>query len=266
MISIDVLRAMYAAGAPVEAIFAAIEADQKKEADFQATEIARRRALDAARQQKVRDNKRHESSRDVTLRHAIPCDERDVTIPENTVENQQLNGSTNLYIDSSLTSSSDSKEERKKEDSSVVARATPKANAEKWTPKFAELWAAYPRRQGNNPKHPALLKFIKLAQSGVDLDSVIAGARAYAADAATQVGTPYVKTTVVWLNQRCWEDYAQVPKPNDVPAYMKPPPGCQTYEDFRRQYDAAKNENPIREDTGMGEDGADFPEELRLSS
>ena len=138
MISVDVLRAMYAAGAPVEAIFAAIETDQKKEADSQNAELARRRSLDAARQQKVRDGKRHAKSRDVTLSHATSRESQDVTPVTDNEENQSLNDSTNLYIESSLLPSSEVLLEKK--EGVVVARASkPRANRGQVVPEDMKL-------------------------------------------------------------------------------------------------------------------------------
>lgn len=74
-----------------------------------ASEIDRRREMDAARQQKLRD-KRHVSH----ANHVMSRDERDVTLVTDNKENQQLNGHDQLFIDSSLTSlDSERKKERK---------------------------------------------------------------------------------------------------------------------------------------------------------
>lgn len=55
-----------------------------------------------------------------------------------------------------------------------------------------------------------MAKFIKLVASGVDPEAIIAGARAYADEQERlgKVNTQYVATSIAWLNQRRWEDYA----------------------------------------------------------
>ena len=220
--------------------------------------IEMRKAKDRGRKpRKIRGNSTenprtvHGNSTPVSTEIPLP-----VSLQPSKNNKDSLNGNDSSFLLSS------SEVHLEKKEGLEVARA----RAEIWTTKFIEFWNIYPKRRGNNPKHPASLKFLALVKSGVDPDAIVAGARNYATDPATEAGTPYVKQAVVWLNQRGWEDYASKQKTTDEPAYMKPPPGCQPYEDFRRQYDAAKNENTLREDTGVGEEGADYPEELQLSS
>lgn len=69
-----------------------------------------------------------------------------------------------------------------------------------------QFWKAYPQRAGANPKKPARDKFVALVKRGVDPAEIIAGARAYASDPETKIGTGYVATAVVWLNQERWKD------------------------------------------------------------
>jgi len=74
---------------------------------------------------------------------------------------------------------------------------------------FGRFWSIYPKRAGNNPKHPASLKFDAAVRSGVDAEEIIAAAGRYA-EAETilgHIGTPYVQQAAVWLNQRGWETY-----------------------------------------------------------
>jgi hypothetical protein len=73
--------------------------------------------------------------------------------------------------------------------------------------KFDQLWGAYPRREGSNPKQPAREKFGRLVRDGVEPDEIIAGARAYASDPGTKPGTQYVRMMITWLNQGQWSDY-----------------------------------------------------------
>lgn len=74
--------------------------------------------------------------------------------------------------------------------------------------RFDEFWSVYPRRQGANPKEPARKKFEAACRAGEDPDKIIAAARRYAADMASQqqAGTPYVAQALTWLNQRRWDD------------------------------------------------------------
>ena len=74
---------------------------------------------------------------------------------------------------------------------------------------FIEFWAAYPKRQGANPKAPAETKFLRAVASGVDAKAIINGARVYAEHCVANkiTNTPYVAQAVTWLNQKRWEDY-----------------------------------------------------------
>lgn len=131
---------------------------------------------------------------------------------------------------------------------------------------FDEFWkeAKGSRGKARNPKHPARLKFFALVKAGVDPAAIIAGLRRYLADmrAAGKFGTEFVAMAVTWLNQRSFEDYTEAIPPSDRPAYLDAPPGMQSYEDFRREYDAQR-EAAIREDTGGVEGGADQSDELQ---
>ena len=91
----------------------------------------------------------------------------------------------------------------KKEDIATVAVATHRVSDED----FNEFWRSYPKRFGSNPKAPALKLFRAAVKSGADPPAIIAGARAYASDPATKVGTEFVCQAVKWLRDRRWEDY-----------------------------------------------------------
>ncbi len=83
--------------------------------------------------------------------------------------------------------------------------------------KFLELVEAYPKRDGTNPKPPALRAWKKHIAAGVDPDEMIAGAKAYArTDVA---GTKFCKQLVNWLTAECWREFlgpARAPeKPRD---------------------------------------------------
>jgi hypothetical protein len=89
----------------------------------------------------------------------------------------------------------------------MVPRQAPEA--------FDRFWAAYPKRDGANPKHPASKKFLALVKSGIDVEAIVAGANGYRAecDRKQQTGTPYVAMATTWLNQHRWEDYQRVIEP-----------------------------------------------------
>jgi hypothetical protein len=104
---------------------------------------------------------------------------------------------------------------KEKEDSRAVAGATRPANDET----FVRFWKVYPRRDGANPKAPALNKFNAKVKSGADPEAIIAGAERYAAECRTKsiAGTSYVAQAMTWLNQNRWQDYAAVDPPEPPP-------------------------------------------------
>lgn len=78
--------------------------------------------------------------------------------------------------------------------------------------KFDEFWEAYPKRSTASPKKPARQKFDRAVKNGTDPDSIIAGAKAYAAemDKAEKAGTEFVAMPATWLNQERWEAYGNI--------------------------------------------------------
>lgn len=74
---------------------------------------------------------------------------------------------------------------------------------------FSAFLAAYPKRDGANPKKPARQKFLA-ALKRVPAETLIAAARAYAADIRDRGkgGTEFVAQMTTWLNQERWNDYA----------------------------------------------------------
>lgn len=83
--------------------------------------------------------------------------------------------------------------------------STPNARREAVDEAFARFWRAYPRRDGQNPKQPAALKFQGHVRRGTDPEAIIAGAMAYAASVAGE-DPRFTAQAVTWLNQRRWED------------------------------------------------------------
>ena len=81
------------------------------------------------------------------------------------------------------------------------------------TVNFTRFWKVYPKRKGQNPKHPAKLKFLAAIASGTPEEAIVDGAAAYAKEQRElgKEATEYIAQAVTWLNQRRWEDY-QKPK------------------------------------------------------
>lgn len=69
---------------------------------------------------------------------------------------------------------------------------------------FDAFWEAYPRREGDNPRKPARLKFEIAVRKGAAPERIIAGAKALAAK--HPIPTPFVPQAVTWLNQERWND------------------------------------------------------------
>jgi hypothetical protein len=76
---------------------------------------------------------------------------------------------------------------------------------------FERFRAAYPKRDGGDPREPARKKFEAMVKSGVDPEAIIAGAQAFANAERKNVGTRFIPHSATWLNKRTWEDYAAVP-------------------------------------------------------
>lgn len=74
---------------------------------------------------------------------------------------------------------------------------------------FERFRAAYPKRDGGNPKEPARKKFEAATKSGIDPEAIIRGALAFAAAEQKRgnVGTRFIPHAATWLNERRWEDF-----------------------------------------------------------
>lgn len=77
---------------------------------------------------------------------------------------------------------------------------------------FDEFWAAYPRRDGPNPRKPAEQRFTSLVKSGVDPGMMVEAAKKLAVDEAARgnVGTRFIPQAVTWLSQQRWADHSAV--------------------------------------------------------
>ena len=74
---------------------------------------------------------------------------------------------------------------------------------------FEDFWNAYPRKIA---KKEAMKKFAKAVKDGVDPNTIIAGAKTYAASVVGKE-QKYVAHPTTWLNQGRWEDEAEEPAP-----------------------------------------------------
>ncbi len=93
----------------------------------------------------------------------------------------------------------------KETESQPVAKATRPASS-----KFEDFWKEYPKRDGDNPRKPAEKKFDALVKTGVDPDSIIAGAKQASTEARSRgnYGTRFIPQAIKWLNDQRFTDYA----------------------------------------------------------
>ena len=79
---------------------------------------------------------------------------------------------------------------------------------------FEEFWAAYPKRNGSNPKRPAAKAYQRVISAGVPPSTILIGVRHYsdALRRGGQFGTQYVVHAAKWLQEGRWEDYQQPQK------------------------------------------------------
>ena len=78
---------------------------------------------------------------------------------------------------------------------------------------FERFRAAYPKRDGTDPKEPARKRFEAAVKSGADPERIIAGAKAFAAAEQKRgnVSTRFIPHSSSWLNRRGWEDHQAQP-------------------------------------------------------
>lgn len=164
------ISAMVAAGCTaqqLEAVVLAHEADAAKR-------VAEKRAKDADRQ------RRHRSSRNVTVTQRDCCDAPSLNDVQPNPVNVQVSLNPPPYSPPALKIAADG---------------------------FDGFWASFPKRQGGNSRKNAEARFRSAVKAGVDPDAIIDGARRYAehCDATGKTGTEFVKTAEAWLNGRFWE-------------------------------------------------------------
>lgn len=94
---------------------------------------------------------------------------------------------------------------------------------------FAEWFAAYPKRDGANPRAPAASRYAATVKAGATPETLLRAVRAYAAELQRKgkVGTEFVKQAQFWLSpkDRLWEHYGRAAEPQtdrqaEVAAYV----------------------------------------------
>src|SRR5262249_37921929 len=68
-----------------------------------------------------------------------------------------------------------------------------------------EFWEAYPPREGIDPKKPAQEQFLHAVRTGTDPQTIIDGAKKYAA-VVKGINPKFVPMAHRWLRERRWED------------------------------------------------------------
>lgn len=135
--------------------------------------LERRRANDRERQER----RRHVMSRDVTV---TVSSREGVTRVEDNLLPEEITGQ---------------KENKKK---TLSVHSHPEHDED-----FEKFWAAYPKRDGPNPRKPAFLAFKRAIARGVRPETLIRAAAALAAEHPTP--TRFVPQAVTFLNQDRWE-------------------------------------------------------------
>lgn len=114
---------------------------------------------------------------------------------------------------SSLESPESDSEKKKTDSRPKTSRVTqPSGEIEEWTDKeideeFDDIWPDYPRRQGDNPKKPAKIKFRALVKQGISPFEIYNGMQRLAREVVKNGTEPrYVPQMITWLNQERWED------------------------------------------------------------
>jgi len=82
---------------------------------------------------------------------------------------------------------------------------------------FDVFWECYPKRDGENPKKPAKVKFERLVNAGVDPEDIIVGAQRYARQTMDKE-PKFICQAITWLNQERWKDENWVAEPQISPA------------------------------------------------
>jgi hypothetical protein len=72
---------------------------------------------------------------------------------------------------------------------------------------FEELYAAYPKRKGANPKAPALAKYQAAIKQGGDHKHMLSALKAGVGYDKDKIGTEYIPRMSTWLSEKRWQEY-----------------------------------------------------------
>ncbi|WP_460452602.1 helix-turn-helix domain-containing protein [Alsobacter sp. SYSU BS001988] len=150
-----------------------------------------------------------------------------------------------------------------------VARATKRAEAQQaQAPKpdldepFHRFWAAYPKREGPNPKKPARAEFAAAVRRGSDPEAILAGAVRFAAHWAKRSGSElrFVPHARKWLRDEAWQD--------DDDAAMPEPKLVASDETWRRRHERWRRTGSWASSWGPDPDDpmTKFPAHLRRAN
>lgn len=91
---------------------------------------------------------------------------------------------------------------------------------------FDEFWAAYPKRDGDNPRKTAVRAYAKVIRHGLKPAALMAAVRAYSEELAAKgrIGTEFVAQASTWLNQERFDRFNGRPDPAEAK-----PSGPDTY-------------------------------------
>jgi hypothetical protein len=94
---------------------------------------------------------------------------------------------------------------RREEELTVAAPRQPRVGPDGADARFEEFWAAYPKRDGDNPKRRAKNAWNARLAAGTTADEMIAGAKRYAVyvQARGIAGTQFVKQAATFLGPDC---------------------------------------------------------------
>jgi hypothetical protein len=74
---------------------------------------------------------------------------------------------------------------------------------------FEELYEAYPKRKGANPKAPALAKYEAAIKQGADHKRMLAALRAGAGFDRDKIGTEFIPRLSTWISEKRWQEYLE---------------------------------------------------------
>lgn len=107
------------------------------------------------------------------------------------------------------------------EDNRQVKPQKPEARSQNKPPKspegfesdFAEFWSSYPKREGGNPRKPALKAYASKRKAGATHDAIMKALQAFIAAQKSmgKIGTVYIPMAATWLNREEWEQPEEKP-------------------------------------------------------